>query len=259
MAYQYWQQRGRPREAAVRGARRGVPRRHRGLGLGGRHGPVPRASSADCSSTWSGCPRRIPTAGPAAATRSRSALARGGALLEAKADELAALVVEPLVQGAAGMLMQPPGYLRALAELCRQARRAAHLRRGGDRLRPHRDDVRGGAGGRAPGLPVPGEGAHRRLPAAGRDAHHRARVYRPSSATSPRRRTFFHGHTYTGNPLACAAALANLGCSRPRRVLERDEAGRPRCSAEGLAAHRRAAARGRRAPARIDGGHRAFA
>jgi hypothetical protein len=40
--------------------------------------------------------------------------------LKARHDELAGFVVEPLVQGAAGMLMQPAGWLRRVAELCRQ-------------------------------------------------------------------------------------------------------------------------------------------
>ena len=48
-----------------------------------------------------------------------------------------------------GCWMQPPGYLRALAELCRKHDVLLDLRRGGDRLRAHRDDVRRGAGGRA--------------------------------------------------------------------------------------------------------------
>ncbi len=39
-------------------------------------------------------------------------------MLAAHAHELAAFVVEPLVQGAAGMLLQPPGFLRAARELC---------------------------------------------------------------------------------------------------------------------------------------------
>src|SRR5262249_13314727 len=39
-------------------------------------------------------------------------------VLATRADELAAFVVEPLVQGAAGMLMQPAGFLRAARELC---------------------------------------------------------------------------------------------------------------------------------------------
>src|SRR5205085_3487047 len=40
------------------------------------------------------------------------------ALFEESASEIAALIVEPLVQGAAGMLTHPHGYLRAVRELC---------------------------------------------------------------------------------------------------------------------------------------------
>ncbi len=43
-------------------------------------------------------------------------------------EEIAAVIVEPLVQGAAGMLVHPPGYLRAVRELCDQLRGAADLR-----------------------------------------------------------------------------------------------------------------------------------
>ena len=91
-------------------------------------------------------------------------------------NEIAAVVVEPLVQGAAGMLLQPSGYLRAVRGLCDAPRRAAGLRRGGDRLRPHGPHVRVRARGRGARLPVPGEGAHRRLHAARGDPHDRARV-----------------------------------------------------------------------------------
>src|SRR4029079_15297145 len=38
--------------------------------------------------------------------------------LAAHEEEIAAVIVEPQVQGAAGMLVQPPGYLRAVRELC---------------------------------------------------------------------------------------------------------------------------------------------
>src|SRR5207244_9429867 len=39
-------------------------------------------------------------------------------ILAAHEEEIAAVVIEPLVQGAAGILVHPPGYLRAVRELC---------------------------------------------------------------------------------------------------------------------------------------------
>ena len=81
-----------------------------------------------------------------------SALGRSARRREHGATSSPRFIVEPLVQGAAGMWMQPPGYLRAARELCTPPRRAPHLRRGGDRLRPHRDDVRLRAGGITPDL-----------------------------------------------------------------------------------------------------------
>ena len=157
------------------------------------------------------------------------------------------MIVEPLVQGAAGMLVHPTGYLRAVRELCDEHGVLLICDEVATGFGRTGHDVRLRAGGRHARLHVPGQGPHRRLPAARRDADDRARSTRASSARYEELRTFFHGHTYTGNPLACAAALATLDVFEEERTLDapagEDRAARRRCSRA-----RRAAAGGRRGP-----------
>jgi adenosylmethionine-8-amino-7-oxononanoate aminotransferase len=141
------------------------------------------------------------------------------ALLREHSGRIAAVVVEPLVQGAAGILIHPDGYLRAVRELC-----DAH-----DVLLIC-DEVATGFGrtgtmfaceqeGVAPDLMCVAKGlTGGYLPLAATLASER--IYEAFLGDHAEMKTFFHGHTYTGNPLACAAALATLDVFEAERTLE---------------------------------------
>jgi adenosylmethionine---8-amino-7-oxononanoate aminotransferase len=135
-------------------------------------------------------------------------------------EEIAAVIVEPLVQGAAGMLLHPPGYLRAARELCDAYgvllicdEVATGFGRTGTMLACEQEGV-------APDLLCLAKGlTGGYLPLAATLATER--IYEGFLGAPEEHRTFFHGHTYTGNPLACAAALANLDAFESERTLER--------------------------------------
>ncbi len=130
-------------------------------------------------------------------------------MLAAHEEEVAAVIVEPLVQGAAGMLVHPPGYLRAVRELCDRFgvllicdEVATGFGRTGTMFACEQEGVSPDFLCLAKGL----TGGY--MPLAATLATER--VYEGFLGAPEEQRTFFHGHTYTGNPLACAAALANL-------------------------------------------------
>jgi adenosylmethionine-8-amino-7-oxononanoate aminotransferase len=141
-------------------------------------------------------------------------------VLAAHEEEIAAVIVEPLVQGAAGMLLHPPGYLRAVRELCDRFgvllicdEVATGFGRTGTMLACEQEDV-------APDLLCLAKGlTGGYLPLAATLATER--IYEGFLGAPEEYRTFFHGHTYTGNPLACAAALANLDAFENERTIER--------------------------------------
>jgi adenosylmethionine-8-amino-7-oxononanoate aminotransferase len=142
------------------------------------------------------------------------------AVLAEHGDTVAAVIMEPLVQGAAGMLVHPDGYLRAVRELC-----DAH----GVLLIC--DEVATGFGrtgrmfaceqeGVVPDLLCVAKGlTGGYLPLAATLTSER--IYEGFLGEFHEFKTFFHGHTYTGNPLACAAALASLDVFEQERTLER--------------------------------------
>jgi adenosylmethionine-8-amino-7-oxononanoate aminotransferase len=134
-------------------------------------------------------------------------------------DEVAAVVVEPLVQGAAGILLQPPGYLRAVRELCDRHgvllvcdEVATGFGRTGRMFACEHEGV-------SPDLMCVAKGlTGGYLPLAATLTSER--LYEGFLGAHADYRTFFHGHTYTGNPLACAAALATLDVFEQERTLE---------------------------------------
>ncbi|MDQ6750142.1 MAG: adenosylmethionine--8-amino-7-oxononanoate transaminase [Actinomycetota bacterium] len=135
---------------------------------------------------------------------------------------VAAVIVEPLVQGAAGMLVHPPGYLRRVRELCDEHgvflicdEVATGFGRTGRMFACEHEGVAPDFLCLAKGL----TGGY--LPLAATLTTER--IYDGFLGEHHEYRTFFHGHTYTGNPLACAAALASLDVFEQERTLDRLE------------------------------------
>jgi adenosylmethionine-8-amino-7-oxononanoate aminotransferase len=135
-------------------------------------------------------------------------------------EEIAAVVIEPLVQGAAGMLVHPPGYLRAVRELCDRHgvlmicdEVATGFGRTGTMFACEQEGVRPDLLCLAKGL----TGGY--LPLAATLTSER--IYEEFLGAPEEFRTFFHGHTYSGNPLACAAALASLEAFKREKTLLR--------------------------------------
>ncbi len=134
--------------------------------------------------------------------------------------ETAAVIVEPLVQGAAGILVQPYGYLREVRDLCDRHgvllicdEVATGFGRTGKMFACEHEDV-------SPDLMCVAKGiTGGYMPLAATLTTER--IYEGFLGAFEEFRSFFHGHTYTGNPIACAAALASLDVFDQERTLER--------------------------------------
>jgi adenosylmethionine-8-amino-7-oxononanoate aminotransferase len=141
-------------------------------------------------------------------------------LLARHEEEVAAVIMEPLVQGAAGILTHPPGYLRAVRELCDRHgvllicdEVATGFGRTGTMFACEQERVSPDLLCLAKGL----TGGYMPLAA----TLSTERIYEAFLGAHEQFKTFFHGHTYTGNPLACAAALASLDVFELERTLVR--------------------------------------
>jgi adenosylmethionine---8-amino-7-oxononanoate aminotransferase len=142
------------------------------------------------------------------------------AVLAEQHGRLAAMVIEPLVQCAAGMLTHPPGYLRGVRELTRRYdvlliadEVAVGFGRTGKLFACEHEAVSPDLLCLAKGL----TGGY--LPLAATLATDE--IWRAFLGTYDESRQFFHGHTYGGNPLGAAAALASLDVFDNEQVLER--------------------------------------
>ena len=140
-------------------------------------------------------------------------------IVDLHASELAAFVIEPLVQGAAGMIVHPPGYLKRVRQACDRAgclliadEVAVGFGRTGTMFACEQEQVTPDLMCLAKGI----TGGY--LPLAATLA--RNHVYEAFLGPREARRTFCHGHTYTGNALASAAALAGLDIFQSDHVLE---------------------------------------
>jgi adenosylmethionine---8-amino-7-oxononanoate aminotransferase len=148
-----------------------------------------------------------------AGTDGDASLARLEEHLRASAHELAAFVVEPLIQGAAGMLVHPDGFLARAAELCRH--HGVHLivdevatgfGRTGTLFACERERVTPDFLCLAKGI----SGGY--LPLAATLTTEE--IYAAFLGRRDELKQFFHGHTYTANPLACAVGLESLALLR---------------------------------------------
>lgn len=130
-------------------------------------------------------------------------------ILSEHSEEICAVIIEPLVQAAGGMIVSPPAYLRGVRDLCTKYNVlliadevATGFGRTGRMFACEHESVvpdllclsKGITGGYLPlAVTVTTEDVYNAFLGEFRDL-----------------KTFFHGHSYTGNPLACAASLACL-------------------------------------------------
>ena len=152
-----------------------------------------------------------PAAEPAARERAR-------ALFRAHRGEVAALIVEPLCLGAAGMKMYSPDHLRFLFDLCREEG-ALFIS----------DEIAMGFGRTSHRFAFEHAGIDPDIVCVGKAL---SAGYLPISAAvvkdavyatfddEPADRTFYHGHTFAGNPIAAAAALEALAVYEEERIVE---------------------------------------
>lgn len=139
--------------------------------------------------------------------------------LKEHASHTAAMIIEPLCQCAAGMLMQPRGYLKGVRELTKKYNVllivdevAVGFGRTGRMFACDQEDVR-------PDMMCLSKGISAGYLPLGATLV-TEEIYNAFLGDPEEYKTFFHGHSYTGNNLACAAGLASLKIFEKDSVIE---------------------------------------
>jgi adenosylmethionine-8-amino-7-oxononanoate aminotransferase len=139
-------------------------------------------------------------------------------VVKAHHEEACAVIVEPLVQGAAGMIMQPPGWLHAAWKVAKEYNLlfitdevATGFGRTGNMFACDEEKISPDFLCVAKGI----TGGY--LPLAATLSTEE--VFNGFLGQFDEFKTFFHGHTYTGNPLACAVAVENIDLFKKDSVL----------------------------------------
>jgi adenosylmethionine---8-amino-7-oxononanoate aminotransferase len=139
-------------------------------------------------------------------------------LLKTRHRDLAGFIIEPLLQAAAGMVTQPPGYLKRIRELCTKYHVlliadevATGFGRTGKMFACEHEDITPDLLAISKGL----TGGYMPLAATVTTDE----IYQAFLGKYEEFKSFFHGHSYTGNPLGCALALANLQVFRTEKTL----------------------------------------
>jgi adenosylmethionine---8-amino-7-oxononanoate aminotransferase len=222
MAFQYWLQADPPQPARTRFVAIGEAYHGDTLGAIGVGG-VDRFTAMFAPLTFEAL--RLPSPGGPCPHTGRPApaldesLAALDRILTDHASSVAAIIMEPIVQAAAGIYVHPPGFLRGVADLAHRHDVLLIL-----------DEVATGFGRTGTMFACEQEGVSPDflclakgltagyLPMAATLATER--VWNAFLGSHADRRTFFHGHTYGGNPLAAAVGIASLDVFRDERVLE---------------------------------------
>jgi adenosylmethionine-8-amino-7-oxononanoate aminotransferase len=139
-------------------------------------------------------------------------------LMAVHQEQLAGMVIEPLLQGAGGMLVHPAGYLQGVRQLCDRYgvllitdEVATGFGRTGAMFAVEHEEVQPDIMAISKGL------CAGYLPLAATLATED--IYQAFLGNYAELKTFFHGHTFTGNPLACAVALRSLGLFEENQLL----------------------------------------